>query len=392
MHRATLRCVQPMAAKGYHSPPSFFGGRPPQALWLGDLLLSTSRPKFPLVVIGLVALAASGCASSCGQSVLCAVRGPINDPSNYSLRRSILSMGLSEFCHQVTTHNAPLKLTEGAPVIGRFYPQHCVQRELPNGDLYVEFDGFGYAWTPLSKKVTFTMSGAVDYDQDFRIHDNCDIYAYFRTRNVRGSNFQSHLIEQPVASFLNSLSPMADNFGRQLVSGKLGEGFTVIREKSGNVDFGLGSIPLGQRPVHPFDVHGSKMLTYENLRTEVDQEERDFIGPIEVADSHRALYIQATMQGVPAIDLMLMKKEDADVSLGLYFNYGQAGPLNAPVMQSVVILSQQPFRQVIPVPKGSYYVVLDNTSSAGSVAPPAVGLLGNAAATVDYVVQLGDAP
>jgi hypothetical protein len=301
-------------------------------------------------------------------------------------------MGLSEFCHQMTTHNAPLKLNEGAPVIGRFYAQHCTQKELQNGDLYIEFDGFGYAWTPLSKRITFTMSGAVDYDQDFRIHDNCDIYAYFRTRSVHSSNFQSHVIEQPVANFLNSLTPMGDNFGRQLLSGKLGEGFTVIREKSGNVDFGLGTIPLGQRPVHPFDVHGTNMITYENLRTEVDQEERDFIGPIEVTDSGRALYIQATMQGVPAIDLMLMKKQDADVSLGLYFNYGQAGPLNASAMLSVVVPGQQPFKQVIPVPKGTYYVVLDNTSTAGSVAPPNLGLLGNAAATVDYVVQIGDAP
>jgi hypothetical protein len=320
------------------------------------------------------------------------VRGPINDPSNYSLRRSILATGLSEFCHQMTTHNAPLKLLEGAPVIGRFYPQHCAQKELPNGDLFVEFDGFGYAYTPLSRKLTFTMSGAVDYDQDFRVHDNCDIYAYFRTRSVRGSDFQTHIIEQPVANFLNTLTPMGDNFGRQLVSGKLGEGFTVIREKSGNVDFGLGTIPLGQRPVHPYDMHGTSMFVYENLRAEVDQEERDFIGPIEITDSGRALYIQATMQGVPAIDVFVMKKQDGDVSLGLYYNYAQSGPLNANMLQAVVLPTQQPFKQVIPVPKGLYYLVLDNTSTAGSVAPPNLGLLGNAAATVDYVVQIGDAP
>jgi hypothetical protein len=344
-----------------------------------------------MVLLGVLLLAAQGCAS-CGQSVLCAVRGPINDPSNYSLRRSILARGLSEFCHQMTTRNAPLRLLEGAPVAGRFYPQHCTQKELQNGDLYIEFDGFGYAYTPLSKKVTFTMSGAVDYDQDFRIHDNCDIYAYFRTRGVRGSNFQTHVIEQPVANFLNSLTPMGDNFGRQLLSGKLNEGFTVIREKRQNVDVGLGTIPLGQRPVHPFDVHGSSRLVYENLRVEVDQEERDFVGPIEVTESGRALYVQATMQGVPAIDLMVMKKEDADVSLGLYYNYGGAGPLDANVLQASVVPAEQPFTQVISVPKGTYYIVLDNTGTAGSVGPPNLGLLGNAAATVDYVVEIGDAP
>lgn len=354
--------------------------------------MPTSRLSLPIVILGLALSTATGCVSSCGQSVLCAVRGPINDPSNYSLRRSILSMGLSEFCHQMTTHNAPLKVVEGAPVIGRFYPQHCSQKELQNGDLYVEFDGFGYAWTALSKKITFTMSGAVDYDQDFRIHDNCDVYAYFRTRSVHSSNFQTHIIEQPVASFLNSLSPLGDNFGRQLVSGKLGDGFTVIREKNGNIDFGLGTIPLGQRPVHPFDVHGSQLITYENLRTEVDQDERDFVGPIEVTDSGRALYVQATVEGVPAIDMFVMKKQDADISLGLYFQYGQSGPLDANIMVADVVPAGQPFKHAIPVPKGTYYVVLDNTATAGGVAPPALGVLGNAAATVNYIVQIGDAP
>jgi hypothetical protein len=356
--------------------------------------LPTSRLPFPILVMGVALLTAPGC-TSCGQSVLCAIRGPINDPSNYGLRRSIMGMGLKEFCHEMTSHNAPLKLLDTAPVTGRFYPQHCTQKELDNGDLYVEFDGVGYAWTALSKKISFSMSGAVDYNQDFRVGDNCDIYAYFRPRAVRGSNFQTRLIEQPVASFLASLTPMGDNFGKQLVNGKLNDGFTVftvIREKSGNVDFGLGVVAVGSRPVHPFDMHGSSMIVYENLRDEIDQEERDFIGPIDVTDSGRALVITGTMQGVPAIDLMVMKKADADVSLGLYLQYPQAGPLNAPVMMADVVPAQQPYKRVIPVPKGTYYVVLDNSSTAGSVAPPNMGILGNAAATMDYVIQIGDAP
>jgi hypothetical protein len=87
-----------------------------------------------------------------------------------------------------------------------------------------------------------------------------------------------------------------------------------------------------------------------------------------------------------------MKKQDADVALGLHYNYGPSGPLGANIMQAAVLPAQQPFRQTIAVPKGTYYIVLDNTSSAGSVAPPNLGLLGNAAATVDYVIQIGDAP
>jgi hypothetical protein len=351
--------------------------------------LTLRAPPIALLALALGA-ATQGCAS-CGQKALCAVRGPINDPSNYSLRRSILSSGLSEFCHQMLTHNAPLKLVNEAPVIGRFYPQHCAQQQLQNGDLYVQFDGFGYAWTNLSKKITFTMSGAVDYDQDFRIDDDCNVYAYFRPRNVSSANFQTHVIEQPVASFLNSLSPLGDNFGRQLVTGKLGEGFTVIHDSNGNDDFGLGMIPQGKKPVHPFDVHGGDHITYENLRTEVHQNEREFVGPIEVADSGRALYLTATVDGVQAVDVMVMTKQDGDASLGLFFNYPLIGPLNASMLASDVVTAGRPYQRTLAVPKGSYYVVIDNSSFAGAVAP-IQNPLDDRAAAVSYAVQIGDAP
>lgn len=343
-----------------------------------------------LLVLLALGLSTQGCAS-CGQSALCALRGPINDPSNYSLRRSILSSGLSEFCHQMTTHDAPLRLTNDSPVIGRFFPQHCAQQELQNGDLYVTFDGFGYSWTNLSKKLTFSMNGSVDYNQDFRIDDSCNVYAYFQTRNISSSNFQSHVIEAPVAAFVNSLTSIGDNFGKQIVSGQLAQGFTVIRDGEGNVDFGLGIIAQGQHPVHPFDVHGTGRITYENLRTEVHQNERDFIGPIEIADSGRALYLTATVDGAPAIDVLLMTKQDGDVALGLYYNYAAIGPLNANVQLSDVVPSGRPYQRTVPVPKGMYYVVLDNSPAAGQVAP-VVNLLDDRAAVVSYVVQVGDAP
>ncbi len=344
-------------------------------------------PPLPLV---LLALALQGCAS-CGQHALCTLRGPINDPSNYSLRRSILASGLGEFCHQMLTHNAPLKLSDDSPVIGRFFPQKCQQQELSNGDLYVQFDGFGYAWTNLSRKITFTMSGAVDYDQDFRVDDGCNIYAYFRPRHVSSSNFQSHVIEQPMAQLLNQLTPLGDNFGRQLVSGKLGEGFTVIRDSDGNNDFGLGTIPMGQHPSHPFDLHGADRVTYENLRTEVHQNEREFIGPIEVTDSGRAIYLTASVDGAQAIDVLLMTKQDGDVSLGLYYNYPMIGPLNANVILSDVVTAGQKYQRTVPVPKGMYYVVLDNSATAGTAAP-AANPFDDRVAAVSYVVQIGDAP
>jgi hypothetical protein len=338
-----------------------------------------------------LAVAPVGCAAL-EQKAVCVIRGPLNAPSNYSLRRAIMKHGLSEFCHEMLTHEAPIALSPGMPTVGRFFPKNCTQSTLPNGDLFIQFDGFGYAFTPLSKKLTFTMSGAVEYDQDFRIGDDCNIFAYFRTKDVKGSNFQTHVVEQPVASFLNSLTTFSSDVGRQLVSGKLGEGFTVIQDNHQHFDFTLGLLPIGQKPQHPFDIHGDGRIRYESTRAEVHQEQRDFIGPIEVNDDGRAIYVDATLDGIPALDVLVMRKEDAEVSLGLYYNYPSAGPLDANVVYGDVIAGGKPYTQQFKVPKGSYYVVLDNTSSAGKVAPPAaVTILDDHAAAISYSVELGDA-
>jgi hypothetical protein len=358
---------------------------------------------FSFVAFVLAAGATPGC--SCTGSAACALRGPLNDPSNHSLRRSLMAGGLKEFCRQMTTHNAPLKMTNDAPAIGRFYATQCQQSDAENGDLYVRFSGFGYAWTNISKKLTFTMSGAVQYNQDFLIADDCSVYGYFRPRNNLSSDFRIHVVENPVTSFLNALSPIAENFGRQLVQGKLAEGFTVITDADmQNPDVGLGIIEKGQRPVHPFNVHGSGRATYENARSEVHQNQRDFIGPIEVevdGNGRRAIFVTAQMDGAPVIDVLLMRKMEAEQSLQLYFDYPQAGPLAAApppmpspmpsVVTSDVLQAGQPFARTIPVPPGMYYVVLDNTPSAGQVAPP-MNPFDDRAAVVSYVIQIGDAP
>jgi hypothetical protein len=318
------------------------------------------------------------------------IEGPINDPGNRSLRRSILAFGLSEFCHQMTTHDAPLRLSEDTPIIGRFYPTSCSQRELENGDLMVTFGGFGYAWTNVSKKMTFSSSGQVHYNQDF-LMDGSTMYAYFRTKELKSSDFQTRVIEQPMANFVNQMTPLGNNFGRQLLSGKLAEGFTVIREANGTADFGIGIIEKGKRPPHPFDVHGNDRVTYENLRTEVHQNQRDFIGPIEIAEGGRALYLTANVDGGQPIDVFVMSKDAAEQSLKLYYDLPQVTPLAMQPMLSDVAQPGVEYRRTFAVPKGTYYVVLDNTASAGNVAPPN-SPMDDRAAVVNYVVQLGDAP
>ncbi|MDP9037410.1 MAG: hypothetical protein M3O50_21645 [Myxococcota bacterium] len=332
---------------------------------------------------------------SCSPNTVCKLSGPINDPSNRTLRRSIMSFGLGQFCQQMTSRNAPLKLAPDAPVIGRFYPQHCTQQVLDNGDLWVHFDGFGYAWSLLPKKVTFTSAATIQYSQDFKCAEDSAIYAYFDTRSVSPPDFRLVQIEQPVANLVQTVvAPFAESFGRQLVSGKLAQGFTVIQADDGSTDFELGHLQLGQRPVHPFNLRGSDRVMWESQRTEVRAHERDFIGPIVVQDTKRAITITMQLEGQQAVDVFLVPKSEGDASLQLYVNYPTAGPLAYPPRFADVVRYGVQYQRAVPVLPGMYYVVIDNTVSAGQVTPPPVVPFGVAegAAVVNYAIQIGEAP
>ena len=165
-------------------------------------------------------------------------------------------------------------------------------------------------------------------------------------------------------------------------------------QDSAATDFSLGHLPLGQRPFHPLDVRGASRITYENLRTEVHSSERDFIGPITVDGSGRAIYMQMHLEGVQMVDVFLVPKVQGDASLQLYVQYGAVGPLAYPPPFADVVQYGVEYKRAVPVPAGMYYVVIDNTPSAGRVAPPPplFGVVGDAAAVVNYAIQIGDAP
>jgi hypothetical protein len=259
----------------------------------------------------------------------------------------------------------------------------------------VHFDGFGYAWTPLSRKVTFTSAATIQYNQDFKCAEDNAIYAYFDTRTVSPPDFRLAQIEQPGANLVqNWIAPYADNFGKQMVAGQLGQGFTVIQETGGSTDFTIGHLSLGQRPFHPYQAHGSSRVTYENMRTTVHSSERDFIGPVTVDGSGRALYLEMHLDGAATVNLVIVPKAEGDPSLQLYFQYGPAGPLAFPPRFSDVVRAGVEYQRAVPVPAGMYYVVLDNTPSAGQVQPaaPLFGLVGDTPAAVNYAIQIGDAP
>jgi hypothetical protein len=333
--------------------------------------------------------------AACSPNAVCKMATGINDPSNRTERRQIMSLGLSQFCAQLTTHDAPLKLQPDQPVSGRFYPQHCTQQTMPNGDLLVHFDGMGYAFTPLSRKVSFTMGATIQYDEDFKCAPDDSIYAYFATRSVSPPAFQILQIESPMANLVSGwVTPYANSYGTQMVTTQLQQGFTVIQGDDGSTDVDIGKLALGARPQHPFDVHGQNRVLVESLKTQVYPNERDFIGPIEVKDGGRALYFLLQLDGAPAVDVMILPKAMGDAALATYVNSGPVGALPGPPAWQDVLRYGVQYQRAVPVPAGMYYVVIDNTPSAGQVAPPASFPLGGnePPALVNYAIQIGDAP
>lgn len=309
------------------------------------------------------------------------------------MRRNLMRQGLDQFCREMLLHNAPLRMQNDQPAMGRYYPTECKQHETESGDLFVRFSGIGYAYTNVTKKLTFSMSGAVQYNQDFQIADDaCEIYAYFRPRQIASSDFKINKIEQQAAAFFNQLTPMGDDFGKQLVAGKLREGFTVIQLEDATQEVGLGIVPLGQKPQKGVAAGGDGRRTYENTRVEVHANQRDFVGPIEVRESGQSLFLTANVDGGVPVDVFVMTQRDANPALMQYIETPQVQPLPAQPLWQDVIPAQMPgFRRNIPVPPGLYYVIFDNSAVAGTAAPPQ-NVLDDRAAFIEYAVQVGERP
>ncbi len=351
---------------------------------------SHNRLRGTLLVTSLL-LGGQGCAS-CGQRAVCSQVG-INDPENLTMRRQLLAFGTGETCKEMLARNAPLKLSEDAPIIGRFFPRNCVFRELPGGNLVIQFEGDGYGWTNVSRKLTFTSGATVEYSPDFRCSNESAIYAYFPARKIERSQFQLRTLEVGnVAGGLlgGFVTPVAESFARQMVSGKLSEGFTVIRNDDGNIEFGIGIIPAGQHPTKPFKLASNGKLTYENARVEVHQGQRDFIGPIVIRDSGQAIALTLMLDGAPGLDVMLLGTDEAQPALAAYIASTAAPPMPPARVLNDVLVQGRPYKRSVPVRPGTYYVVLDHTATAGGTSPPN-NVFDERGAVVSYAVQIGDA-
>ncbi len=344
-----------------------------------------ARGGFASVVLGAVVLSATAVGCPC-----------VDDTINASpwLRWKIFAAyGAGRLCGEMTKRGASLRLADGSPVIGRFFPSAC--QSVTNDDrqtVTLQFSGDGYSWTPITKRMSFSSNATVEYKPDF-YKDGGTVYVWFRPINVAPPNFQVGFVEQPVVGMVTAMTPLgafANMFGQQIVSSELGRGFTVIHESAGD-DFAMGILKTGERPPHPFESHGSDRVMFLNETAEVHANTLDFLGPFEIDGPGRMLFVKLRSAGI-AIDVAVVPRSSGDAWRRQYQNNpGVPLPSSAPIVAGVVPADTDADRSVA-LPKGQYYVVVDNSPYVGQTSPPASVDLFGPVARVSYLVSMGDAP
>jgi hypothetical protein len=332
--------------------------------------------------------------ASCGQTALGLFPGVVNDPSNLALRKAILGFGTGKICDEVYKRSLPLKLREEDPIIGRFHATKCQVETLATGNLAITFGGFGWVWTNLTQRMSFEVSGAVEYDTDF-LMDGSTMYVYFRQRSTSAANFAIKLVEQPQATAaLGGINlaaggqNVANDLGSQIMRGEIAKGFTVIRKAGGDVEFGLGIIEKGEHPTLPYRPDASGHPVIENERCEIHQNQRDYIGPIEVPKGVK-LGVTLAIDGAPGADLLVVPRYIGEPWLQTYTTQAVTTPPPGTPMLDEAVFSGPIWHRALTLPPGSYYLVLDNTATAGRSAPPGFAK-DDRAALVSYAITLED--
>lgn len=345
-----------------------------------------------LTLVGCLSCASREAVGTGSVSILGA--GVVNDPTNKSLRFDLLKFGLDGFCKEMLAGGVPLKLSDDDPVMGRFQATACqsqVLDEEQRKSFVVQYSGSGYATSSQGGRLTFNTTGLVEYAADFLMHEGA-LYVYFRPRVVDATAFETRLIESELAkSALAVLGVSPDQFGRKVVDGQLRRGFTVIRRNDeGETELGLGVIPLGERPYHPFQVESGKR-TLVNERTEVHRGQQDFVGPIAVTGKDQALYLTVVVDGTAGVDVAVVSEGAGRVMFEQFLaSPGPSTPSGPPLLDEPALRGQS-FKRYVLVPEGRYYVVIDNSSAVGRTMPQQ-GPADGSSARVDLLVLSGDRP
>jgi len=321
------------------------------------------------------------------------VRGAVN--ASPGLRWWLFSnFGAQRMCPEMLKRGAPLKLTPDGNTIGRFFPSTC-QHEVNDEaqTVSMHFSGTGFAWTPIAGRVGFSASASVEYRMDFYMGEDA-VYVWAKmNRILRGPDFEMGAVENKVVDWARRtpVGYLGNTFGGQIVSSQLASGFTVVHMDEGD-EFTLGILQPPQRPKKPFDTDEGDRYVFANETTEIRQNQIDFIGPLEVADDDQALFFRFRLQG-PAADALIMHRGTGDLWREGLQRGAALGPPSNPPIGGFSIQPGAELRKKIPLPRGQYYLVVDNSASVGVVNPPwnPLAVVGGASVVLSYTAELGEA-
>jgi hypothetical protein len=304
------------------------------------------------------------------------------------------NFGASKICPEMTKQGVSLRLQDRAPAMGRFFPMQCsVNIDNQRQVIAVSVNGTGYGYMSPAKRVGFALSATVEYRMDFNLAGD-DMYLWAKlNRIVDGPHFQLGYIENGLVNIAANVPPfgnMADFLGNQVVSTALMRGFTVVHNDDKGNDFTLGLIFPPSKPNHPFQATNADRFTFANESIEVHAGERDYLGPFEITDASKALYLTLSNNG-PAVDVMIVDKVTGDVWRDMYQTGKPLGPPLGPILAGGPLNPTSMDNRRYQLAPGLYYVVIDNTAAAGLVSPPmSLNPLADAVAQIGYVAQTGN--
>jgi hypothetical protein len=303
------------------------------------------------------------------------------------------NFGAQRVCPEMVKSSVTLRTQERAPGIGRFFPSQCSYNVNDDSQtLTVNVGGTGYAYLPSAKRIGFTLTVSVEYRPDFMIAGD-DLYVWGKfNRIVNGPNFQLGYVENKVMDVATAVTPLgtgANFLGNQVVASFLTRGFTVVDNSDAGRLFGLGIINPPSKPFQPIQVTGDSAYTFANEQIDVYSNERDYLGPFEVADDDQYLQLKMNLVGSP-MEMMVVTKATGDEWLDQYQKGFPLGPPPIPGPVSGSPIPVGPSAKRLKLKPGTYYVVIDNTSAAGMVNPPfsIPNPLFDPASRLSYVAQL----
>jgi len=320
--------------------------------------------------------------------------GWLNSPDQAGFRWWLFSnFGAQNICPELMKRGMPLRMRDGGPAVGRFFPTNCSKTvDDANKVVQVTFFGTGYGFVMPARRISFTSGGTIEFRPDFNLY-NGEIYLWGKfNRVVQGPSFQITYVENRIVDTGLGFGPLggfANFLGNAVVSGEIARGFTVVHNSKGDA-FSLGYLQPPSRPYEPWNIHGSNRYTFSNDSVELHANQRDYLGPFEVKDG-KTLYVSATSRG-PTVDLMVVDKQTSDFWRDGYQKDVMMPP-TGPVLGGQPIYPNYPVNLSYRLPNGLYYVVVDNSATPGGVvAPPAnvINPFGDSIANVSYLAQLGD--